>query len=359
MLLVLQGRTLSWWASTVTEGGVIPMTNELPALSAEDRVIARYFRPLAKHPGALGLIDDAALLTPPPGCDIVLTTDAIVGGVHFFPEDSADMVAKKALRVNLSDLAAKGAAPAGFLLALALPRTTGEDWIELFARGLGADADSYACPLLGGDSVRTTGPVTISITALGTVPHGTMVPRSGARVGDRIVVTGTIGDAALGLVLRVELGAGNRWRLETANQYGLMRRYLLPLPRNALAESLRLHASAAMDVSDGLAGDLAKLCSASGVSADVLVDHVPLSDAVKSVLAAEPARIETVLTGGDDYEIVCTIAPDKIAPFRAAAIAAGVPMAEIGRVVEGNEPPRFMDHKGNRMLFKRTSFSHF
>jgi thiamine-monophosphate kinase len=335
------------------------MTNEPTAASAEDRVIARYFRPLAKHPGALGLIDDAALLTPPPGCDIVLTTDAIVGGVHFFLEDSADMVAKKALRVNLSDLAAKGAAPAGFLLALALPQTIGEDWIELFARNLGADADAYGCPLLGGDSVRTTGPVTISITALGTVPHGTMVSRSGACVGDRIVVTGTIGDAALGLVLRDELGAANRWRLDHIHQFALMKRYLLPLPRNALAEALRLHASAAMDVSDGLVGDLAKLCGASGVSADVLVDHVPLSDAAKSVLAAEPARIETVVTGGDDYEIVCTVTPDKLASFRAAAIAAGVPVAEIGRVVEGREPPRFLDRGGNPMLFKRTSFSHF
>jgi thiamine-monophosphate kinase len=335
------------------------MSNKPTETSAEDRMIARYFRPLAKHPGALGLLDDAALLTPPPGYDVVLTTDAIVGGVHFFPEDSADMIAKKAFRVNLSDLAAKGAAPVGFLLALALPQTTGEDWIEVFARSLGADADAYGCPLLGGDSVRTPGPVTISITAFGTVPHGTMVPRSGARVGDRIVVTGTIGDAALGYVLRDIGGAAKRWRLDHFSEYALMKRYLLPLPRNALAETLRLHASAAMDVSDGLVGDLAKLCAASGVSADVLIDHVPMSDATRTILAAEPARIETVLTGGDDYEIVCTLAPDKIASFSAAAIAAGVPVAEIGWIVKGNEPPRFLDRAGNPMLFKRTSFSHF
>jgi thiamine-monophosphate kinase len=335
------------------------MSDELTAISAEDRMIARYFRPLARHPGALGLFDDAAVLAALPGRDIVLTTDAIVGGVHFFPEDPAEMVAKKALRVNLSDLAAKGATPAGFLLALALPETAGEAWIEGFAGGLGADAEAYSCPLLGGDSVRTPGPTTISITALGTVPQGTMVPRSGAQVGDRIMVTGTIGDAALGLALRTAEGTAMRWQLGSVQQAELEQRYLLPLPRNALADTLRLHASAAMDVSDGLVGDLAKLCSASGVTAEVAVAQVPLSDAAKRVLAADPAQVETILTGGDDYEIVCTVAPDKAASFLAAAAAAGVPVTEIGRVVAGQRPPRFLDRDGKPRLFKHTSFSHF
>jgi thiamine-monophosphate kinase len=337
----------------------LAMTNEPTATSGEDRLIARYFRPLAKHPGALGLIDDVAVLTPLPGRDIVLTTDAIVGGVHFFLEDSAEMVAKKALRVNLSDLAAKGATPAGFLLALALPKTTDEGWIERFARGLGVDADAYSCPLLGGDSVRTLGPVTISITALGTLPQGTMVPRSGARVGDRILVTGTIGDAAIGLALRNVAGIAKRWQLDHPHQSELINRYLLPLPRNALAEALRLDASAAMDVSDGLVGDLAKLCAASGVTAEVAIDHVPLSDAAKSVLASDSAQIETILTGGDDYEIVCTVAPDKVASFRAAAMDAGVPVTEIGQVVKGKGPPRFLGGDGKPRLFKQASFSHF
>src|SRR5262249_54533756 len=158
-------------------------------------------RPLAKHPGALALTDDAAVLRPPAGHDLVLTVDAIVGGVHFVPDDPPDTVAKKALRVNLSDLAAKGAKPTGFLLVLALPKDTSEDWIGGFARGLGADARTHACLLLGGDSVRTLGPITISITAFGTLPKGTMVRRAGARPGDRILVTGTIGDAALGLMV--------------------------------------------------------------------------------------------------------------------------------------------------------------
>src|SRR5712691_10348377 len=177
------------------------MSKESTAESGEERLIARYFKPLAKHPGAFGLADDAAAIAPPAGCDLVLKTDGIVGGVHFFPGDPPDTVARKALRVNLSDLAAKGARPLGFLLTLALPKEIGERWLASFARGLGEDADTYDCPLLGGDTVRTPGPVTISIAAVGAVPHGKMARRSGARPGDRVVVTGTIGDAALGLLL--------------------------------------------------------------------------------------------------------------------------------------------------------------
>src|SRR6202047_2363507 len=162
---------------------------EPEAQSGEDRLIARHFRPLATHPGALALIDDAATFTPPAGADIVLTTDALVGGVHFFADDPPDKIAQKALRVNLSDLAAKGSKPAGFLLSLALPEAIGEDWLEAFARGLGADANAYGCALLGGDTVRTPGPVTISITAFGTLPRDSMVGRSGAAPGDLVVVT--------------------------------------------------------------------------------------------------------------------------------------------------------------------------
>src|ERR1700736_3306263 len=166
--------------------------------SGEDRLIARFFRPLATHPGARALIDDAATFTPPAGADIVLTTDALVAGVHFFADDPADTIAKKALRVNLSDLAAKGSQPAGFVLTLAL-READDAWLTLFARGLGSDAGLFGCPLLGGDTVSTPGPLMISITAFGRVPPGKMIHRSGAKPGDRVVVTGTMGDAALGL----------------------------------------------------------------------------------------------------------------------------------------------------------------
>jgi thiamine-monophosphate kinase len=333
-------------------------TRENEPQSAEDRLIARYFRPIARHPGAFGLIDDAAVLSPPDGTDIVLKTDAIVGGVHFFPDDPADLVARKALRVNLSDLAAKGSQPAGFLVSLALPDMVDADWLEGFARGLAADAEAYACPLLGGDTDRTPGPVTIAIAAFGTLPRGTMVLRSGAKVGDRVFVTGTIGDAALGLLLRRDGDKATRWNLDRAGQDHLASRYLLPQPRNAVAEAVRVHASGAMDVSDGLAGDLGKLCAASGVAAQVDVARVPFSEAARKAIAADASALETALTGGDDYEIVGTVAPGRFEALKAAAAAAGVPITEIGEIKAG-AGAHFIGRDGQELLFKRASFSHF
>ena len=323
-------------------------------MSAEDRLIARFFEPLATHPGALGLADDAAFLSPPPGCDLVLKTDAVVGGVHFFPDDAAHTVASKALRVNLSDLAAKGARPLGFLLSLALPKECGEEWLQGFSQGLRGDAVLFACPLFGGDTVRTPGPITISIAMLGSVPEGTMVRRAGAKPGDRVFVSGTIGDAGLGVMLR----NGKNWKLSNPERQHLISRYLLPQPRNAIAETVRTHASAAMDVSDGLAGDFAKLCRASGVAADIEVARVPLSDAAKAVIAANSVMLETALSGGDDYEIVCTVPAVRSDSFRAGAKAAGVAVTEIGEVKAG-EGTRFLADDGHTVNFKHASFSHF
>jgi thiamine-monophosphate kinase len=327
--------------------------------SGEDRLIARYFGPLARHPGAFGLSDDAAVLTPPAGMDLVVTADAVVGGVHFFPDDPADAVACKALRVNLSDLAAKGAQPAGFLLSLALPQGISEAWIASFAQNLGADADAYGCPLMGGDTVRTPGPITVSIAAFGFVPHGTMVRRGGAKAGDRVFVTGTVGDAALGLRLRRDPATAARWSLDPAGRDHLLSRYLLPQPRNALTSALRDHASAAMDVSDGLAGDLAKLCHVSGVSADIAVARLPFSAAAKAALAADPALIETVLSGGDDYEVLAAIPTSKVKAFQDAADAAGVLVSDIGAVTAGEGAPRFIGADGQTIALSRLSFSHF
>jgi len=330
------------------------MSSDDDKLSGEDRLIARYFAPLATHPGALGLTDDAAFIKPPPGCEIVLKTDAIIGGVHFFAEDAARDVAKKALRVNLSDLAAKGAKPLGFLLSLALPTEIGGDWLSGFAQGLRDDAEAYGCPLFGGDTDRTPGPITISIAMFGSVPEGTMVRRAGAKPGDRVFVSGSIGDAALGLVLR----KGATWKLSERQRQHLASRYLLPQPRNALAEAVRTHASAAMDVSDGLVGDFIKLCRASHVAAEIEVARVPLSDAAQAAVAAEPAMLETALTGGDDFEIVCTVPAAKADAFRAAAKAVNVAMTEIGEIKAG-EGVRFVDSHGQALAFKRASFSHF
>jgi thiamine-monophosphate kinase len=325
--------------------------------SAEDRLIARYFRPLAKHPGALGLVDDAAVVAPPPGCDVVLTTDGVISGVHVFPDDRPENIGRKALRMNLSDLAAKGATPIGFLLSIALPAAIDETWLAAFAGGLGEDADRYRCPLLGGDTDRTPGPISVSIAAFGAVPHGKMVQRSTAKPGDHIVVTGTIGDAALGVLLRRDQNLAKRWRLSEAMSAHLKQRYLLPEPRNVLANAVLQNASAAIDVSDGLAGDLAKLCRASGVAAEIDVARVPFSDAVRAAIAAEPATIGSALTGGDDYEIVLTLAADKLATLRAAAHQAGVSVTEIGRMTAG-EGARFL-HEGKTHAFARPSYSHF
>ncbi len=325
--------------------------------SGEDSLIARYFRPLATDPGAFNLIDDAAILASS-GDDLVVTTDAIVEGVHFLPGDPPDTLARKALRVNLSDLAAKGAAPAGFVLTLAL-RKVEETWLKPFAEALGEDAAHYGCPLLGGDTVSTPGPLMISITAFGRLPPGTMVRRSGAKAGDRIFVTGTIGDAALGLdVLRGgKVAAGLAG--DAVFRDALIGRYRVPEPRNALATTIRGHASAAMDVSDGLAGDLAKLCAASGVSARIQVDAVPLSPATQAALARGAASLETVLAGGDDYEVLCTVAENRLAAFQAGATAAAVAIAEIGVVVEGQTVPTFVDGQGRVITLSRLSYSHF
>jgi thiamine-monophosphate kinase len=335
------------------------MSKASAALSGEERLIAHYFKPLAKHPGAFGLADDAAALTPPAGCDLVLKTDGIVAGVHFFPDDPPETVGKKALRANLSDLAAKGARPLGFLLTLVLPHDIGDAWLAPFARGLGADAEAFACPLLGGDTDSTAGPITISIAAIGAVPQGKMLRRAGARAGDRVVVTGTIGDAALGLLLRRDTRAAERWSLTREARNGLQARYLVPEPRVAIAEVLRAHASAAMDLSDGLAGDLGKLCRASAVDAEIDVTRVPLSDGARAALAKEPALMETIVTGGDDYEVLACVPAGKVEALSQQASAAGVLVSEIGTVTRGEGEARFLGTDGEQLAFAQTSFSHF
>jgi len=325
--------------------------------SAEDSLIARYFKPLASDPGALGLNDDAAVLSAS-GEEVVVTTDAIVEGVHFLAGDPADSVARKALRVNLSDLAAKGAVPAGFVLTLAL-RDADDAWLAPFARGLGEDAGAFRCALLGGDTVSTPGPQMISITAFGRVPAGKMVRRSGAKPGDRVVVTGTIGDAALGLdVLRggkvaVALGA------DAAAREMLAGRYRVPQPRNALALAVREHAHAAMDVSDGLAGDLGKLCAASGVSAIIDAPSIPLSAPAARLLANGVVGIEALVSGGDDYEILCAIPEDRLEAFARAAAATSIPVTPVGTILAGKLPPRFLDGQGGEITLRRLSYSHF
>ncbi|MDE2364752.1 MAG: thiamine-phosphate kinase [Hyphomicrobiales bacterium] len=320
---------------------------------SEDDLIARYFAPLA-GPAALGLRDDAALLSPPAGCELVLTVDGLVANVHFFADDPPDAIAKKALRVNISDLAAKGARPLGFLLTLALPVDWRAEWLERFAQGLGADARRYGCPLLGGDTVSTPGPLTLSITAVGAVAAGRMVARTGVRAGDLFYVSGTIGDAALGLALRSGSSGG-----AGADEAFLLDRYLLPQPRLDLAPALRDCASGAMDVSDGLVGDLTKMARVSGVSAEIDVARVPLSPAAARLISAQPDLLQKAMTGGDDYEILASVPSDAAAAFEAAATAAGVPVTQIGVACTGVEAPTFRDRRGEPMHFPTGSYRHF
>lgn len=333
---------------------------------SEDALIGQLFAPIAGA-GSLGLRDDAALLPAPAGSELVLTVDAVVADVHFFRDDPPGTVARKALRVNLSDLASKGAEPLGFLLALSLPKDTSLAWLTAFSEGLGADARVYGCPLLGGDTVRTPGPLTVSITALGRVPTGYMVRRTGARAGDILAVTGTIGDSALGLRLRLaerDAGEGARqdacWRdaLTPAEQTHLTQRYLLPEPRNAVALALREHASGAMDVSDGLIGDARKFLRASGVSGDLDLDRVPLSAAVRAAVEAAPELLLAAATGGDDYEVLCSVAPERFSAFQRQCEAAKVPVAAIGRVTAG-DAPLAVRRDGAEIAVEHGSFSHF
>jgi thiamine-monophosphate kinase len=326
----------------------------------EFELIARYFAPLAKGvPGAFELLDDAALISPPPGHELAAKTDAVVGGVHFLPDDPPDLIARKALRVNLSDLAAKGAVPRAYMLGLMLPETVGEEWLSAFARGLAADQDEYGVRLIGGDTNATPGPVTIAVTAFGDVPVGRMIRRSGARAGDTVFVTGTLGDAALGLrALRGALPG-----LEAGAARFLIDRYLLPQPRVTLGPRLRGLASAAIDISDGLIADLGHVCEVSRLSAIVESSRVPLSAAARAALALHPAWIDTVLTGGDDYEILFTAPAQAANELKELSRTLGVPIAAIGRMQSCSIGERgkvtALDASGQPLAFDREGWTHF
>ena len=318
------------------------MRNGLPA---EFALIARHFRPLA-GPGALDLQDDAAVLMPPPGRDLVLTCDAMVAGVHFLPDDPPDLVGRKLLRVNLSDLAAKGATPIGYLMTVSTPRDTPDAWFAGFSAGLKQDQQQYGVTLLGGDTTSTPGPISLSLTILGHVEPGQAVHRAGARPGDGIWVTGTIGDGALGLAV-----AHGRLADPTGH---LLSRYRLPQPRVGLA--IAGIASAGMDISDGLVQDLGHICRASGLAGEVEAALVPLSGPSRS---AGPAWLPACLTGGDDYELLLAVPRAHEAALQQAARAAGVAVARVGTFSLG--PPAVMVRgvDGKPMHFDHSGWSHF
>jgi thiamine-monophosphate kinase len=320
----------------------------------EFALIERYFRPLASEQGAFGLVDDAALYSPAPDEELVLTVDLIAAGVHFMADDPPVSIARKALRVNLSDLAAKGAKPVGYLVSLALPEDWTEDWVRDFSKGLAEDQATFGTALLGGDTTRASGGVTVSITAIGSVPKGGMVHRSGARPGDAIFVSGTIGDAALGLGVR----RGKYKPSQVAARF-LRDRYLHPQPRVALAPLVRTFATSAMDVSDGLVGDLAHICEASRVGATIDATQIPLSEAAREVVESSSIAFSEAITGGDDYEILASVPEARASDFSAGAKAVGVPVTRIGRIVAGEGPPVVLGIDGNPLIFEALGHTHF
>jgi thiamine-monophosphate kinase len=299
--------------------------------------IDRHFRPLA-GPGSLDLTDDAAVFAPPPGRELVMTADAMVESVHFLPGTAPGLIARKLLRVNLSDLASMGAEPYAYLITISVPRALGDDWFAGFAAGLKHDQTAFGITLLGGDTTETPGPLTLSLTAIGHVAPGTAIRRSGAQVGDDVWVTGTIGDGVLGLYAA-------RGELPDPGGY-LKGRYDLPTPR--LGIPIQGWARAAMDVSDGLFQDLGHICRASGVAAVVEAARIPLSP---QAAAAGPAWREKAWIGGDDYELLLA-APHGVPP------PSGVDATRIGRFVPG-EGVTVIDAAGQTLPIATAGWSHF
>ncbi len=326
-------------------------------LPEEFDLIARYFAPLAAgRAGAVGLTDDAAFLELDPGRELVVTADALVAGVHFLADDPPDLVARKALRVNLSDLAAKGARPLAYFMTACLPAGLDEAWLAGFCGGLAADQAEFDVALMGGDTTSTPGPLTLSITALGQVPRGTALKRGAAQEGDSVIVSGTIGDGTLGLLaLQGKLAA-----LGAAERRHLIDRYRLPRPRAALGPLLAEGglAHAAIDVSDGLVADLGHVCAASGLGAEIETVRLPLSAAAAAALDADPELIRRVLGGGDDYEILFTAPPALLGAIAGLARRLDLPLTVIGRMT-GGSGVRIVVPDGGDLVLDTPGFRHF
>jgi thiamine-monophosphate kinase len=299
------------------------------------------------------------VLRPPESREIVISCDTIVAGVHFLPGDPPETIAHKALAVNLSDLAAKGAKPYVYLLALALPGEPAPAWLEAFASGLRRLQEQAGICLVGGDTTRTPGPLTITITALGLVPQGHAVLRLGAKPGDRLYVSGSIGDACLGLRLLQDPALAAAWDLAEQDTTFLIGRYRRPEARSALALLVRNFARAAIDVSDGLVDDVQKLAQVSHVGASIETARVPFSSAARKALKREPKLLATLLTAGDDYEIVAAVPEASAAGFEAGAAAKGATLTTIGHIEGDAGAVRVVGPDGKTVALERSGFAHF
>lgn len=321
------------------------MTPDLVA--SEEDLVQGFLAPLSNSfPGAFGLRDDAALLTARPADPgLVVTMDAIAEGVHFLPGDPAADVGWKALAVNVSDLIAKGADPIAYTMALSFPEPPSRDWMAGFAAGLGQAQSAFGCHLIGGDSDRRSGPITVTITAIGSLGSAAFVPRTAARPGMVLYVTGTLGDAALGLAVRRRETRTARWQLTPGHSADLQERYLRPAPPHALRTAIARNVSAAMDLSDGLAKDLGRMAAASGVAARVELARLPVSAAVAAALEIDPAVYGDVIAGGDDYQALCAVMPERAKRFEEDARSVGIRVERIGCISEGSGV-EFLDRDG-------------
>ena len=318
-------------------------------------LIDRFFKPLSRAaPGAFALGNDGALLTPPEGAGLAVTKDLMVAGVHYPEGEEPSVLARRLLRVNLSDLAAMGATATAYALGLALPADVDDAWVEAFAAGLAHDQETFGVALIGGDTVATTGPAVLSLTAFGIAENGACLPRAGAREGDDIYVSGTIGDATLGLrAVRGELAA-----LEPQDRAALAARFRLPEPRLALGAALVGLATCAIDISDGLVADLGHLCAESGVGAHVSADAVPLSDPARRALDRSEAAIGDLLTGGDDYELLFCAPPSARDDIEALSHRLDLPLTRIG-LMERGQGVTVVDADGRPLPIARAGYQHF
>ena len=327
---------------------------------SEEDLIQQFLAPLTdKVPGAYALKDDCATLRPPAGHDLVMTTDALVSGLHFLPDETPEVIAWRALAVNISDLASKGATPMCYLMALSVPAAPTRDWMIRFASGLKDAQEHYGLTLIGGDTDRRPGvSLSINITAVGYVPEGRMVQRATAQVGDRVFVSGTLGDAAMGLILRRNVDSKRFPTLDKDQRQFLLDRFLRPSARVELSSLLLKYASAAMDVSDGFVKDMGRMCSASGVAAQVILDRLPLSVAAERAFAEQPVLRELAANGGDDYEILATVPANQADAFEDAALELGVAVTDVGKIAEG-AGLTLLNANGLPVTLSKTGHDHF
>jgi len=329
-------------------------------IDSEEALIDEFLAPLAAgFPGAFDLADDCAVIAPGAGEELVVTTDAVVAGVHFFADEEAGAIAWKALAVNVSDLVAKGAIPLAYLMTLALPEAPERAWLRAFSDGLGRAQETFGCRLAGGDTDRTPNELSVSVTAFGTIPTGSIVRRSGARPGDLAYVSGTIGDAALGLKLRRDASLGQQCGLDMAARDHLDARYRMPVPPVGIATVVRAWASSAMDISDGLITDFGRLCRASGAGGRIEAARVPLSSPVRTVIDAGGATLADLMTGGEDYEVLATVRPELAEDFERQAAAARTQVTRIGTIAGADEGIVAMDEMGRHMQIAQTGWDHF